>query len=158
MSESVNVENKKQNRQKPPLSIAGIACEILAGATAGLAIAVPFAYVIGTVFDDGGDFGGMAALGIILLVSPMVYGLGSAVGVYLLGSRGKQTGSLLLTLVCGFVGGLAMPFSLPMLFSAPSFLSGVERIVLKAVLLLIQPIIATIGFNLTRRYKEPPSS
>jgi pyruvate formate lyase activating enzyme len=39
-----------------------------------------------------------------------LYGLGSAVGVYLVGSRGKQTGSFLLTLAGGLIGGLVTVF------------------------------------------------
>jgi len=96
-------------------------------------------------------------LGIYFLACPMVYGPASTVGVYLLGSRGKQTGSFLLTLVGGFLGGLVI---LPMFFfanlSTNEFI-GIEKIVLWALVLLIPPILAILGFNLRRRYKEPPS-
>ena len=171
MSESINIENKKQNHLKPPLSLARIAGEILAGAVAGLAVALPVAYVIGIVLL-GTDLSAVpavpavpAVLGfqvIFDLVFPPLYGLGSAVGVYLLGSRGKQTGSFLLTLAGGLVGGLVMLVMLPLaLFLSSDYIVGVEKIVgwaLVVLIPLIPPIFATIGFNLRRRYKEPPSS
>ena len=81
----------------------------------------------------------------------ILYGPASAIGVYLVGSRGKQTGSFLLTLVAGFLGGCVM---LPTLFVTGSVLGGACL----ALVFLTAPVIATIGFNGTRRYKEPPSS
>ncbi len=152
MSESINVENKKQNHQKPPRSVGRIAGEILAGAAAGFAVAVPAAYVIGAGVDKG-SFAGFGALAKMILVLPPVYGLASAVGVYLLGNRGKQTGSFLLTLGSGFVGGLVMivvSFILPVGWRGEATVSA---ILLLSFVLLIPPIFATIGFNLRRRYK-----
>jgi hypothetical protein len=161
MSESINVENKKQNHLKPPRSAIRIAGEILAGAVAGFAVAVPAAYVIGADVDKG-CFAGFEALAKMILVLPPVYGLGSAVGVYLLGNIGKQTGSFLLTLGCGLLGGLVMLAMLLVLSVLSGVLIvGVERILLwtlGVLILLIPPIMATIGFNLRRRYKQPPSS
>ncbi len=163
MSESINIENKKQNHQKPPLSLARIACEILAGLATGLAVAYPVVYVILYVIiyvilgktTDGfmGDkvLGNVMVMAIIIFAFPIVYGPGSAVGVYLLGRRGTQTGSLLATLGLGCLGGLFM-------FVILLLIIGVKKIVLLALVLLIPPIIATIGFNATRRYKEQPSS
>ena len=45
MCEPITAENNKQHHQKPPRNVGRIVGEILAGATAGLAIAVPVAYV-----------------------------------------------------------------------------------------------------------------
>ena len=165
MDEPINIENKKQNRQKPPLSRRRIACEILAGTATGLAVAYPVAYVIGASVDKG-CFGGIVALSNISLVFPPVYGLGSTVGVYLLGTRGKQTGSFLITLIGGFLGGLIMYLTIPLALSLSTslrhstsyFIIGIARIVrwvLGVLILFIPPIIATIGFNRTRRYKKP---
>ncbi len=164
MDESANVENEKQKRQKPPRNLGRIACEILAGAALGLAVAYPVLYVIFyVIFSANADmfkgcFGGFAVAGIYFLACPMVYGPASTVGVYLVGTRGKQTGSFLLILVGGFLAGLVI---LPVFFFAnllgKDFI-GIEKIGLWAPVFLIPPILATIGFNLTRRYKEPPSS
>ncbi len=168
MSESVTAENKEQNRQKPSLNLGRIACEILAGAVAGLAVALPVAYVIGIVLVGKGEPFFQV---IFNMVFPLLYGLGSAVGVYLVGSRGKQTGSFLRTLAGGLVGGLVMLVMLPLALFLSSdyivevessdYIVGVEKIVgwaLVVLISLIPPIFATISFNLRRRYKEPASA
>ncbi len=158
MSESINVENKKQNRQKPPLSLPRIAGEILAGAAAGLAVALPALFAISTADSFQGGFGRSFVLWICFLFFPPLYVLASALGVYLLGSRGNQTGSFLLTLGSGFVGGLVMivvSFILPVGWRGEATVSA---ILLLSSVLLIPPIFATYGFNLRRRYKQPPSS
>ena len=111
----------------------------------------------------------IAFMSIFSKVTPVVYGIAGAVGVYLLGTRGKQTGSFLPTLIGGFLGGLTMYFTIPLALSISTslrhstsyFIIGIERIVLwvlGVLILFIPPIIAFIGFNLRRRYKEPPLS
>ena len=163
MSESINVENKKQNHQKPPRSVGRISGEILAGTATGLAVALPVAYVTDIVLvDTKGHYVAFELLVMFVIVFPLLYGLASAVGVYLVGSIVKQTGSFLLTLGCGFLGGLIMLAMLPLAFFLSYVLIvGVEKIVawsLWALVLLIPPIVAAYGFNLSRRCKEPPSS
>ncbi len=154
MNESSNVKNKRQKRQRPPRNLGRIACEILAGMATGFAAAVPVVYVIGASTPEG-CFSGFIALGYMLFIVPPVYGLASAIGVYLVGNRGKQTGSLLLTFACGFIGG---PVSLAyFLMCSSTSLIGVENVIWAPVF-LFPSIFATLGFNLTRRYKEPPSS
>ncbi|MHC4727654.1 MAG: hypothetical protein ACYS17_10560 [Planctomycetota bacterium] len=155
MSESVNSENKKQNHQKPPLSRRRIACEILAGMALGL-VALLLVYVTGIVLVGKGEYAVPLFLTIFVTVFPPLNVYGSAVGVHLVGSRDKQTGSFLLTLVGSFLGGLVAVVTLFFLWWM-----GVGKIVLWAIgvlILLIPPIFATIGFNLTRRYEEPPLS
>ena len=99
MCESVNVEDKKQRLQKPPRSVVRIACEILAGAATGFAVAVPVIYltvcvIVRTIWGEERNLGvgGFFVMAFICMAFPMLYGPGSAVGVYLVGSRGKQTG------------------------------------------------------------------
>ncbi|MBW7989157.1 MAG: hypothetical protein FVQ84_03950 [Planctomycetes bacterium] len=146
MCKSINVENKKQNLQKPPLSLARIACEILAGAVAGFAVAFPLTYVTGIVLVGIDEKTGPVFIGLFFIVFPPLYVLGSTFGVYLVGRIGNETGSFLETLSGGFLGG---PVAVLLCFL------GIEKIVLWALILLIPPIFATIGFNSTRRYKEP---
>jgi hypothetical protein len=162
MDEPINVENKKQNHQKPPLSVVKIACEILAGAALCI---VALLVVCGTCIvlfgkpKTGGHGSELAIAGVLtmfIFVFPPLYVLGSAVGVYLLGSRGKQTGSFLITLPGGFLGLLVMVILV--LTSGDSSVGTGEKIVIWGLLSLIGPIFATIAFNLTRRYKEPPSA
>ena len=158
MCESVNVENKKQNHQKPPLSVGRIAGEILAGAATGLVVALPVAYVAGIAFHEESCFGPIFALLIMFYVFPVAYGPASGIGVYLVGSRGTQTGSFLATLGFGLIGGFVMLVMLiPVLFLSAALIVGVENIVrwtLWVLVSLIPPISATLGFNLTRRYKQ----
>jgi len=162
MSESINVENKKQIHLKPPLSVGRIAGEILAGLALGFVLLL-VVYVTGIrlIIGKGGITGSIGQLhGLLFVViftmvfSPL-YGFGSAVGVYLLGSRGNETGSFLLALAGGFVGALVV-----LLPSFSLFFSGKVIVHLGPLLLLllIPPGVATLGFNLIRRYKEQPSS
>jgi len=154
---SINVENKKQNLQKPPLSAGRIAGEILAGMGMSFAVMMLVGFVESVVF-----FGGiraeadtrMALMSTLSKVTPGLYGIAGAVGVYLLGSRGNETGSLLLTLAFGFFAGLLKLAMFPLVRHLPEML-GIVLFCSFGPLLIVPPIVATIGFNLTRRYKEP---
>ena len=185
MCASINVENNRQAHKKPPLSRRRIACEILAG----LAVAVPVLFVSAYVFailaipleielllivppsKVGHDWGPVVMLFLFAFFAfPLLYGPASAIGVYLVGSRGKQTGSFSFTLFAGFLGTLVTPITLfgtRALSSVVLSVLGVtlnvrsERVVgwaCWALVFLTAPIIATIAFNQTRRYQEPPSS
>ena len=169
MSVSVDVENTRHNYQKPPLSVGRIAGEILAGTATGAtaaAIAYLFFYAVGygakiAGLSEGGCMPSLADLaiwGITLWVVPMAYGLASAVGVYLVGSRGTQTGSFLASLGFGLIGGFVMMVALiPVAFLSAALIVGAENIArrtLWVLVALIPPISATLGFNLTRRYKQ----
>ena len=144
----INIANRKQSLQKPPFGSVRIIGEILAGTAMGIAVAVPAVYVIGAFFPKG-CFSGFAALGFMFLVIPPLYGIVSAVGVYLVGSIGKQTGSLLPTLGGGFLGafGVFIP-SISLLMRG-----NVILLIFLLPLLLIPPGMATLGFNQARRYK-----
>ena len=156
MSESINVENKKKNHQKPPLSLVRIAGEILAGIGMSFAVMMLVGFVESIVFFGGIGDGEtrIAFMAMFSKVTPPVYGIASAVGVYLLGSRGKQTGSFLLTLAFGFLAGLLKLAMLPLANRLPEVLVVVLFCSFGPLVLLVPPIAATIGFNLTRRYKE----
>ena len=164
MNESMVAERKKQGTQKPPLSWRRIAGEILAGTATAFAIELPVLYVVLVANKErfDGCFGSLVGAGIIVCGFPFMYGPASAVGVYLVGSRGKQTGSFQATLACGFLGGFVMLLMRPIVQAASRVLIvGVEQVVPWALWVLVSfipPIFATLGFNLTRRYKEPRSS
>ena len=112
------------------------------------------------------EVSGFAALGVLAkfatifaYVFPPLYGLGSAVGVHLVGNRGNQTGSFLLTLAGGFLGGLLTLLMISIGINLSDELILMFFLLFWSLLVLfIPPILATIGFNRTRRYKEPPSS
>ena len=163
MDESITAENKEQNRQKPPRSLGRITGEILAGTATGFA-AAGVVYVTGVVLvggrDHTGSVGQLALLGFLatfVSVVPPFYGLGSAVGVYLVGNMGEQTGSFLPTLGWGFLGGIVMfPMILGAIILSSVLVVGAEVIVawlFCALVLLTPPIFATLGFNWTRRDK-----
>ena len=161
MDESINVENEKQNRQKPPLSSDRIVGEILAGAalcTVALLVVWRICILRFGRDDYTGSIGQLAALGILAMFITVflpLYVLGSAVGVYLVGNIGKQTGSLLATLGGSLLGMFVMAL---LVFAGQGKSAGtVEMIFIWGLLSLIGPTMAALGFNLTRRYKKPPS-
>jgi len=159
MNEPIAIDKTKQAIQKPPISRLRIIGEILAGEGVGIAVALPIRYVFGTTDAFQSEFSGFAELSLFICVLLPVYVLVSAVGVYLVGSIGKQTGSFLATLGFGFLGGIVLFINSFLVFTN-TFQIVVESIGLwkyLVLVLLIPPIIATIGFNRTRRYKEPPS-
>ena len=160
MNESMVAKGEKRGTQKPPLSVGRIAGEILAGTATAFAIELLVVCVVLFANKEKFDscFGGLVAGGIILCGFPVTYGPASAVGVYLVGSRGKQTGSFLATLACGVLGGFALLSGFRFRLLSPIRIIGIEQAVLWAFVLFTAPVLATLGFNLTREYKEPPSS
>ncbi len=81
---------------------------------------------------------------------------GSAYGVYAVGNIGNQTGSFKATLggsFLGFLGGVGAAACLAELYDTNQFFPAQGYCLLAG-----PPIGATIGFNLTRRYKSPPAS
>ena len=169
MDESIYIANKKKAHQKPPLSVGRVVGEIITGEVTGstaAAIAYLFFWVVSHVAKGESVGGGsmcditlwdLVMMGIMLLVVPAVYGLGSAVGVYLVGSRGNQTGSFLATLGFGLIGAFVMLIMyFPVILISTYLIIGVENIVRWALLILVSfipPIFATLGFNSTRRYE-----
>ncbi len=154
MDETINAENKEQGRQKPPLSVGRITGEILAGMASGLAVALPVGYGIGSTEKLESCFGPINRWVIFLAVFPPLYGLATAVGVYLVGNMGKQTGSFLAAFGWGFLSAYLYPFA--MIFLAITT-TGIVQLAGYVLILMIPPIVATLFFNLTRRYKEGPS-
>jgi len=160
MDESINVENEKRANQKPPLSVTRIACEILAG-TAFWIVPLLLVYGTGMIFNGKGDSAdsgtqllGLYILGMFIFVFPLYYVIGSTVGVYLVGTRGNQTGSFPATLGFGFLGGLVMTLLALYIWLGGVMMTVIEKIFIWKLIVLIGPIMATFGFNLTRRYKD----
>jgi hypothetical protein len=158
MDEPITAENKKQNGQKPPLSVGSIAGAILAGGGVGFAVALLLAWVAAPLFRSAT----VTELTVFLRVFLIVHVLCSAIAVYFFRRRSKETGSFPATIGGGILGGVVM---LGMLFGSVSFsgvlTAGAEKIIFWpfcVLLLLTPPAVATLGFNLTRRYKGPPSS
>ena len=130
--------------EKPPLNNGRITGEILAGGTGAFALGALGGY-IGLELDWGEDldflFPESSAIGIFAGCT-----LGSAVGVYIVGNIGNETGSFLATLGGSIVGMLA---------GLGSGLLDEED--LSIFTILAGPhVFATIAFNMTRRYDSPP--
>ncbi len=172
MCASTNVEPPKPDRRKPPRSLGRIACEILAGAVTAAVAASAVAYLSLYVVGYGTEIAGLgegcmdgllivAILGMIMVfVAVPFYIVGCAIGVYLVGRIGSQTGSFLSTLGGVFLGLPVMVLLVFYIFMAEQYnmTLGFEKIILWPLVFLATPIMATLGFNLTRRYKQPPSS
>ena len=162
MNESINAENKKQKRQKPPRNLGRIACEILVGAAVAAALTYLSLYGVGygakSAGWGGGQMDGLAVLAIMIYVAPPVYVLGCAIGVYFVGRIGNQTGSFLATLGGVFLGVPVIALLYLYIDMAGDIMLGMVKIVLWSVVFLVPSTGATLGFNLTRRYKLPPSS
>jgi hypothetical protein len=161
MAEFVNVEDKEPAPQKPPLSGGRIAGEILAGTAVGFAAGLlgGFGFLMMVHPGRGFDEGILALAAAVFHVFPAVYGVASAVGVYLVGRIGKQTGSFLWTLGCGFAGVLVIMGMRGVIHSFywSYWFPSVPGWASVPLALLIPPLIAMCAFNLTRRYKEPVS-
>ncbi|UCG59750.1 MAG: hypothetical protein JSU70_09570 [Phycisphaerales bacterium] len=163
MDESITSENRQQKRQKPPRSLARIACEILTGAATAAALAYISLGVVGygaKIAGLGeGCMDGLAVLGMMAMVVPPVYVLGCAIGVYFVGRIGSQTGSFWVTLGGVFLGVPIAALLLFYMWAAEEYTTlGIEKIIIWPLVFLAPPSGATLGFNLTRRYKRPPSS
>ena len=163
MDESITLENEKQKRQKPPRNLGRIACEILAGAATAAALSYLSLYVVGYGAEVAGlgegCMDGFAILAIMSMVVPPVYLLGCAVGVYFAGRIGNQTGSFLATLGGVFIGLPIIALLCFYMWAVDEYMTlGIEKIIIWPLVFLAAPATATLCFNLTRKYKKPPSS
>lgn len=132
--------------QRPPLNWGRIIRQSLVGVPTGL-----IGGVIGFFVGASGPWWSVSShfgeerMGCMILGAIIGYALGSPIGVYLAGSSDNQKGSFWATLggsVLGF--GLFFVGALVIQLGVPIFGVG---------LLAIPPICASIGFDLTRRYK-----
>jgi hypothetical protein len=148
-------ENHSQKPPKPPLTLLTITCELLAGLIGAITGVAP---ILSLLYQEAqyGELGEFAGLGLFALVWTYPFGaLITAVGVYLAGSARNQTGSFWAALA-GTALGAAAVFAV-----AVGAVAGDCSIVGGAMfaIALAAPVLgATIGFNLTRRYKSPPTS
>ena len=120
---------------RPAFDMRRAAGETFAGMGAGLLVGGLGAVLFGFTSNQSSGFDqDRGATG--FLVS---YSLGSAVGVYSAGDTPTETGNLLVTLGCSALGALV------------SHALGME-----GASVVLSPVGATIGFNITRAYKQNP--
>jgi hypothetical protein len=163
MCEPSNTEDDKKGHRKPPRSLARIGGEVLTGTATAAAFAFSSLYVVGFgAYSAGlgdGCMDGLMVLGIMAYTVPPFYVLGCAIGVYLVGRIGSQTGSFLATLGGAFLGLPVMAVLYVFVWATKQYMTlGAEKIILYPLVFVAAPSTATLCFNLTRRYKEPPPS
>jgi len=151
MSESINIEYKKQ---KPPLSVVRIVGEILISLALGI-VSMLLVFFTGFWITGSNELGDFLFLILFVAGSPLLFGIGCVAGVYLVGSIGKQTGSFSVSLIGGFAVGFVVLIPSLSLFNIGKVTDNSVPLLL---FWLIPSIAATLCFNLTRRYKEPPST
>ncbi len=135
--------------QKPPEG--NLPAQVLAGCGVGVLSGLAGSYIGAFVFSDGEGWGDLlgAALGGVL-----GYTIGTAHGVYMVGSSENVTGSYAATLGGSFLGLLlAYPVSMINIGDTP-----ISMNIAYFIAFIGPPVGATIGFNLTRRYRTPPTS
>lgn len=130
---------------KPPLNQGKIFGEFITGSALGMAAGLGAAYVGAMISYDGSWFSELpgAVVGFTL-----AYPLGCALGVYLIGNIGSDTGSFDSALgaayggiIVGAIGAYAM--------------NRVSKSASVITLLAAPPLLATFAFNKSRRYKDP---
>jgi hypothetical protein len=128
--------------EKPPLSPIRITGELLFGVVGGISGGYAGVYAGDQLDTD--PYGNTG----FILGCAIGTAVGSSIVVYGIGTRGSETGSLLTTLGGSMVGGA--------LGLAGSWIikDQVSEGIVMFPLLLGPPILATIGFNLTRRYDK----
>ncbi|OYD16275.1 hypothetical protein CH333_03795 [candidate division WOR-3 bacterium JGI_Cruoil_03_44_89] len=143
-------ENNGQRELKPHLNAGRIAGEILAGALGGAGLGLVGLH--GNIYT-GDEIPSLGFMGMVVTAS-VGYIFGSAIGVYLVGNIGDETGSPGATL-----GGSSLGLAAGMLgyWVIGPVIDGERDFLDFAVFLIGSPIGATIGFNMTRRYKTPPT-
>jgi len=160
---------KNLKGKKPPLNVGRIIGEILAGVATGIATGLAGAFIglfVGGFVNALGVHAEEWAAGVILPYAMggtlIAYTLGCPIGVYLLGKRGNKTGSFLATIAGSILGTVTW---LCVFYIGPLVIARFIMIIARFIMIVGLPILplggpigATIGFNLTRRYKLPPAS
>ena len=146
---SDNIGNPEPKR--PPVSNGKLTGEILAGVAAASVVSFFSWEFLNSAYADNcmGVFSILAVF--MFVICPQILPLVSAITVYLIGSSGGKTGSFLLTVVLSILGGIV---------AIPIFLISLRIQFPPAALVsvaLTPALGATLGFNLSRRYKKGPS-
>ncbi|MBN2198388.1 MAG: hypothetical protein JW747_00900 [Candidatus Aminicenantes bacterium] len=134
----------KAKVERPPLNWGRVAGEIAVGGLSGYIAGFGFASLAYLASGkEGGDAWVAAGYSALIGLS-----IGSALGVYFIGTRGKETGSFIATLLGSIIG-----FAGPMLIFPRDRLDRVSVV----FILASSSVGATIAFNMSRRYKTNPA-
>jgi hypothetical protein len=145
-------ENPKKGQEiflaKPPLNHGKIVGEFMTGTMLGIGMGIGAAYIGASISYNGDWFSEWpgAFIGFTL-----AYPLGCALGVYAVGNLGSDTGS--------FSSALGAAYGGILLGAAGAWaLSKVSHTAAGLAFLTAPPLLATIVFNKTRRYKYAPTA
>ena len=121
---------------RPPFNLGSMLGQVAVSSLVGAGVFVVF-YLLAEN-DDSGVPAALALAG---------YPTAVAASVYVMGSLGKQTGSFGVALLGSLVGtGIVLALLVSESYPGPYFAAG------------IAPLMSSIAFNLTRRYKSPPQA
>jgi len=154
------------NNEKPTIDGLRVTGEILsglgmaAGSTIVLRLYYRYIYHASDESPDSDEFPDPAKLNYLLFV-PINYTFFSALGVYLVGNMGNETGSFVSALL-GSTLGMAVDAILfaTLAFTKDSladYLFGQHPKKTLAIMMAIPPVMATIYFNRSREYRTQPA-
>ncbi|NNF06414.1 MAG: hypothetical protein HKN21_06610 [Candidatus Eisenbacteria bacterium] len=145
VAESLHPHDGSENSVgKPPLRVERIAGETLSGAVIGGALGITGAAVGALAAYGDGYYDGDKVFSTAVTVFLVAETVGAALGVYLIGATGDQTGSFPLTLVSSAIGTLVLVALAPNESNQPLFYVSLGLPVVGAV----------IGFNASRSYEH----
>mgnify|MGYP006289347149 CR=1 FL=1 len=127
--------------EKPPLSSLRIGGEFVTGVGSGIIIGGGSGFLGYSIAMANGapvEFGSIAYFGLGFIIG---YPIGNTIGVYLIGNIGDETGDFWNTLFGSIIGSVGGVF---LRMSGSTFLPY----------MILAPLGATIGFNLSRRYDQ----
>ena len=147
----------KQNKDLiyvPPLKAGRIAGELSFGFLSGLGgtLAGLLGAILYEEISDGGGHGSFDAYDMLFIGAISGYAVGTSIGVSLIGSCGNEKGSFIASL-CGSLAGTLISAAIITAIESNPY----EPVPEWAPLAVISaPVIgATIGFNLSRKYRKP---
>ena len=147
-------QDQLQPREKPPLHAGRIAAEIFVGGAGGVGLGFVGVRVGYSLADCAKGFLDLCGLGEGIIGGMIGYVLGSAIGVYIIGTGGNETGSFATTLVGSIVfpivvgGGAIVAKDAMNINDVKQPWEAIATVAAGA----LPPIGATIGFNRFRRY------
>jgi hypothetical protein len=146
-------EEKSKNGQeivfaKPPINHEKIVGEFMAGTVLGIGSGLLAASIGASISYDGSWFSEWSGA---IIGFTLAYPLGCALGIYVVGNIGSDTGS--------FASALGASYGGIFLGAVGAWgLSHVSQAAASLAFLATPPLLATFVFNNTRRYKDPSAS
>lgn len=152
--EAMNTKSQKPRDNMPPLDSEKVTKEFLLGGLLGLSGAAFMGYSGETldliILDNQSDVIGLGPF----VGASAGYIIGAATGVYVIGDTGNETGSFLASIL-GATAGIGTFLGLLRAMDIIGVEMKYAEDIGQLALLVAPSLGATIGFNLTRRYRIP---